>query len=104
MEKFLLRLQKYFIINKPGYNQMQKGELQPIHIYNECRGARRFVTLITGLEVYGIELEEFARFCAKKYAATATIISAEKKKLFSSWSAICSCARKSYRTNSRVIN
>jgi len=38
------------------------------------RGPRRFVTLVQGIETFGIDLNEFTHYCAKKFASTATII------------------------------
>ncbi|XP_046456251.1 eukaryotic translation initiation factor 2D-like [Daphnia pulex] len=57
-----------------------KGELEPVEITTASRAGNKKVTLISGLETYRIDLDEFARRCQVGVAASTTITSSPAKK------------------------
>ncbi|KAK4010711.1 hypothetical protein OUZ56_019841 [Daphnia magna] len=57
-----------------------KGELEPVEITTASRAGNKKVTLISGLETYRIDLDEFAHRCQVGVAASTTITNSPAKK------------------------
>ena len=59
---------------------VQKGKLEPIEMMLGTRSGNKKVTLIHNLDLYGIDMSEFAHKCQVGVAASSTIHEAPNKK------------------------
>ena len=59
---------------------VQKGKLEPVEMLLGTRSGNKKVTLIHNLDLYGIDMHEFAHKCQVGVAASTTIHEASNKK------------------------
>ena len=59
---------------------VQKGKLEPVEMMLGTRSGNKKVTLIHNLDLYGIDMHEFAHKCQVGVAASTTIHEASNKK------------------------
>jgi len=59
---------------------VQKGKLEPVEMILGTRSGNKKVTLIHNLDIYGIDMNEFAHKCQDGVAASTTIHEASNKK------------------------
>jgi len=65
----------------PGYKpQKFKGKLEPIDLRTATRSGNKKVTLVTNLEVFGIDPNKFAHKCQVSVAASTSVYEAANKK------------------------
>jgi len=65
----------------PGYKpQKFKGKLEPIDLRTATRSGNKKVTLVTNLEVFGIDPNKFAHKCQVSVAASTSVYAAANKK------------------------
>ncbi|XP_065576712.1 eukaryotic translation initiation factor 2D-like isoform X2 [Artemia franciscana] len=81
MQRCLNKMSKAYCISFPGQEPvLKKGELKPIELSVATRSGNKKVTLVSGLDTFGINLTEFAHKCQVGVAASTTIVTSPDKK------------------------
>lgn len=66
-------MQPFHIIRLPGKEPvLRKGQPKPVEITQEVRQGRKTVTKVTGVEGFGLDVEELSKELTKLCASSAT--------------------------------
>lgn len=73
LKRVMARMLDTSSLPPPKIHKEDKGKLTPIDIQTATRTGNKKVTLISNLEIYGVDVAEFAKECQRGVAASTTI-------------------------------
>lgn len=71
--RICLKMQPFHKIKLPGKDAvLRKGEPKPVEITQEVRQGRKTITKVTGVEGFGLDVEEISKELTRLCASSAT--------------------------------